>query len=118
MAIGMGLTFVPLTVIATTAIRSDDAGLASGVFNTSQQVGGALGLSILATVAADRTNAALNSLGHAPSGADVPGAVVDGFRLAFLLGAALLAIGVVLLAVFIRPADVAQSEGGAPEVAA
>jgi EmrB/QacA subfamily drug resistance transporter len=106
MAIGMGLSFVPLTLIATTGINEDDAGLASGVFNTSQQVGGALGLAILATVAADRTSSVLSGLGHAPSAADAAGAIVDGFRLAFLVGAALLAIGAVLLAVVIRGRDV------------
>jgi predicted MFS family arabinose efflux permease len=108
MAMGMGLTFVPLTVIATTRIDKDDAGLASGVFNTSQQVGGALGLAILATVAADRTASALSSLGHAPTAADRAGAIVTGFRLAFLLGAGLLALGAVLLITLIRARDVAQ----------
>ncbi|HXA29040.1 MAG TPA: MFS transporter [Candidatus Angelobacter sp.] len=102
MSIGMGLTFVPLTVIATSGIDKDDAGLASGVFNTSQQVGGALGLAILATVAADRTSSLLSGgAGHAT-------AVVDGFRLAFYLGAGLLALGAVLLITIIRARDVAQ----------
>ena len=110
MALGMGLTFVPLTVIATTGVDKDDAGLASGVFNTSQQVGGALGLAILATVAADRTASALSSLGHAPSAADTAGAVVTGFRLAFFLGAGLLALGAVLLVTLIRGRDVVQAD--------
>jgi EmrB/QacA subfamily drug resistance transporter len=110
MALGMGLTFVPLTVIATTRVHRDDAGLASGVFNTSQQVGGALGLAILATVAADRTASALSSLGHAPTAADTAGAVVTGFRLAFFLGAGLLALGAVLLITMIRARDVVQAD--------
>ncbi|MFY9578706.1 MAG: MFS transporter, partial [Gaiellaceae bacterium] len=55
MSIGMGLTFVPVTLIATTNIEPSDAGLASGLFNTSQQVGGALGLAALSTLAASRT---------------------------------------------------------------
>src|SRR6266508_3349016 len=57
MSIGMGLTFVPVTLIATTNIDAADSGLASGLFNTSQQVGGALGLAILSSVAASRTSA-------------------------------------------------------------
>jgi hypothetical protein len=120
MALGMGLTFVPLTVIATTRVHRDDAGLASGVFNTSQQVGGALGLAILATVAADRTASALSSLGHAPTAADTAGAVVTGFRLAFFLGAGLLALGAVLLITMIRARDVVQADDveGAPSQSA
>ena len=56
MSIGMGMTFVPLTLIATTNVADEDAGLASGLFNTSQQVGGALGLAVLSTLAANRTS--------------------------------------------------------------
>ena len=47
MSIGMGLVFVPLTLLATSGVSADDAGLASGLFNTAQQVGGSLGLAIL-----------------------------------------------------------------------
>ena len=54
-SIGMGLTFVPLTLIATSGVPVDDAGLASGLFNTSQQIGGALGLALLSTFAANKT---------------------------------------------------------------
>ena len=59
MSIGMGLTFVPVTLIATTNVSAEDAGLASGLFNTSQQIGGALGLAVLATLAADKTASVL-----------------------------------------------------------
>src|ERR1700751_1363340 len=54
-SLGMGAVFVPLTLIATTGLEDDDQGLASGLFNTSQQVGGALGLAILSSLAASRT---------------------------------------------------------------
>ena len=50
-AVGLGLAFVPVTIAAVTGTKPDEAGLASGLINTSQQVGGALGLAILATVA-------------------------------------------------------------------
>ncbi len=59
MSLGLGLSFVPLTLVATTTVRTDDAGLASGLLNTSQQVGGSLGLAILATLAVDRTTSFL-----------------------------------------------------------
>jgi EmrB/QacA subfamily drug resistance transporter len=55
-SIGMGLTFVPITLIATSGIPPEDAGLASGLFNTSQQIGGALGLAVLSTLAVERTD--------------------------------------------------------------
>ncbi len=59
MSAGLGLTFVPMTLIATTGVSDADAGLASGLFNSSQQIGGALGLAILSTVAATTTSNAL-----------------------------------------------------------
>jgi EmrB/QacA subfamily drug resistance transporter len=116
MSVGLGLTFVPLTVIATTGIDRDDSGLASGIFNTSQQVGGALGLAILATIATNRMTSLLSGLGHAPSAAEAGNAQVEGYRLGFLIGAALLAMGAVFLLTMIRARDVAQaSKVAAPD---
>ena len=63
MSIGMGMTFVPLTLLATTNVEADDAGLASGLFNTSQQVGGALGLAVLSTLA-DVAHDSPRRIGH------------------------------------------------------
>src|SRR5207302_191956 len=57
-SLGMGAIFMPLTLIATTGLEDSDQGLASGLFNTSQQVGGALGLAVLSTVAVGHTSAA------------------------------------------------------------
>ncbi|HEY8675297.1 MAG TPA: MFS transporter [Candidatus Dormibacteraeota bacterium] len=113
MSVGLGLTFVPLTLVATTTVRADDAGLASGLLNTSQQVGGSLGLAILATLAVDQTNGFLQKLGHAPVAHDTFTALIQGYRVAFLAGAILLTIGAVLVAVFIRRADVASIAGAA-----
>ncbi len=53
-SLGMGAIFMPLTLIATTGLKDEDQGLASGLFNTSQQIGGALGLAILSTIAASQ----------------------------------------------------------------
>ncbi len=94
MSIGMGLTFVPVTLIATTNIDAADSGLASGLFNTSQQVGGALGLAILSSVAASRTSA-VHAVTHAT-------ALVDGFQLAFLVGAGLMLSAIAVIVALIR----------------
>ena len=102
MAVGMGLTFVPLTLIATTNVDAADAGLASGLLNTAQQVGGALGLALLATLAAGRTSGALSGLGHVATGADHATALVSGFQLAFLVAGVLIASGVAVLAAVVR----------------
>jgi EmrB/QacA subfamily drug resistance transporter len=106
MAIGMGATFVPMTLVATTNVAPDDAGLASGIFNTSQQVGGALGLAVLSTVAASRTSDLL------AGGASRPEALVEGFQLAFIVSAAMLAVGAALTAVLLRRQDVERIESG------
>lgn len=105
LAIGMGLVFVPITLLATAGVSTADAGLASGLYNTAQQVGGALGLAVLATVAANHTAGSLTSSG-ATSGSARVSALVDGFDLAFGIGAGLLALAAVLLLVFLRPRHV------------
>jgi EmrB/QacA subfamily drug resistance transporter len=118
MSIGMGLTFVPLTLIGTTNISDADAGLASGVFNTSQQVGGALGLAVLSTLASDRTSNVLGGLGHPPTPSDSALAVVEGFQVAFTAGAVLIGLGAVLLATLLRSRDVARINADQPALAA
>ena len=57
-ALGMRAVFMPLTLIATTGLADEGQGLASGLFNTSQQIGGALGLAVLSTLATSKTHAA------------------------------------------------------------
>ena len=117
-SIGMGLTFVPVTLIATSGIPTDDAGLASGLYNTSQQVGGALGLAILSTFAVSKTEDTLSGLGRKPGPADQAQALVDGFHVAYIGSAALIAVALVLLAVLLRRSDVvAVGEGVAEPVA-
>ncbi len=112
MAVGMGATFVSLTLVATTNVDESDAGLASGIFNTSQQVGGALGLAILSTLANDRTSNVLADLAGRPTQAQTQEALVEGFQLAFFAGAGLIAVGAVLLAVLLRKRDVARIDAG------
>jgi EmrB/QacA subfamily drug resistance transporter len=107
-SIGMGLTFVPVTLIATSGVESSDAGLASGLLNTSQQIGGALGLAILSTLATGATTDAITALGHAPNPGETAAALVDGFHVAYIGSAAFLAAGGVLLALMLSRSDVEQ----------
>jgi len=118
-AVGMGLVFVPITLIATSGVPADDAGLVSGLFNTSQQIGGAIGLALLSTFATNKTADTLSSLGHQPTPADQANALVDGFHVAWLGSAIMLATGAVLLFALLRRRDVAAvAEGEVAPIAA
>ncbi|MGA2928653.1 MAG: MFS transporter [Solirubrobacteraceae bacterium] len=89
-AIGIGFAFVPVTILAVAGVRSEEAGLASGLVNTSRLFGGALGLAILAALATARTN---TDLRH---GVGAHAALTSGFQLAFLVAAAFAAVGAVV----------------------
>jgi EmrB/QacA subfamily drug resistance transporter len=83
-SLALGLLFTPLASAATSGVHYTEAGLASGVLNTSRQMGGSVGLAVLATVAIDRTHAAL-SAGHGTVSAAV--ALTSGYARAFTLAA-------------------------------
>src|SRR3954471_11052777 len=87
---GLGMSFVPITISATNGVAPGDSGLASGLLNTTQQVGGSLGLAILTTVSATRTTNALDA------GSPLPAALTHGFTGAFIVAAALCAVGAVV----------------------
>ncbi len=99
-AAGLGFAFVTTTIAAVSGVEESEAGLASGLINTSQQVGGALGLAVLSTIATSHTKSLLESGGTSPLGA-----LTDGFQVAFLGGAAIAALGFVLTLVLIRGTD-------------
>lgn len=81
MSIGLGMSFVSLTIAATSGVPAKDSGLASGILNTSQQIGGALGLAILSGVSASKISSEL------AKGTDPANALIQGFHNAFYVGA-------------------------------
>jgi EmrB/QacA subfamily drug resistance transporter len=98
-AAGLGFAFVTTTIAAVAGVEEKESGLASGLINTSQQIGGALGLAVLSSLATSRTTSALGD------GMGLPSALTDGFQAAFLGGAAIAAIGFVLTLVLIKGSD-------------
>jgi EmrB/QacA subfamily drug resistance transporter len=99
-AVGLGLAFVPMTVAAVAGVLPAEAGLASGLINTSQQVGGALGLAILATIANGRTDDVLRAAAGNPQAARAD-ALTEGFQSAFTVGAGFAIVGAILASVLI-----------------
>jgi EmrB/QacA subfamily drug resistance transporter len=99
-AIGLGFSFVPVTIGAVTGTKPEEAGLASGLINTSQQIGGALGLAILASIANSRTQGVLAGGERNPAVA-----LTEGFQTAFLVAAGFAILGAILAAVMISSRD-------------
>ena len=101
-ATGLGFAFVTTTIAAVSGVREQESGLASGLINTSQQIGGALGLAVLATIANSRTEDVLAS---AEGESALTTALTEGFQSAFLGGALIATLGLVLTLVLIRSRD-------------
>jgi len=102
--IGAGLAFPSLMTLAMSGATQADAGLASGLINTTAQVGGALGLAVLATLSASRSEDLLAE-GRSPASA-----LTSGYHLAFVIGAALVVVGIVLAVTVLRPESEAARE--------
>ena len=96
MGAGAGTAFPAIVMLAMADATPSDAGLASGLVNTTAQVGGALGLAVLATLATDRTDTLL------AAGTPTAEALVDGFRLALIVGAALVGVAIAVVAAVLR----------------
>jgi len=102
-AVGMGFSFVPISIAALAGVQPSEAGLASGLINTSQQIGGALGIAALSAVATSITTDGL-ATGDAPAVA-----MVDGFQAAFIAGAGVAVIGVLVALFVVRGRDLEQA---------
>ena len=116
--LGLAFVFIPMSIGALTGVRPADAGIASGLINTSQQIGGAIGVAAATTIATTFTNRYVHS--HARIGAFSGPALTHGFQIAFYVLAATAAVGAALAALLIesQPAEAEREpEVGEPRVA-
>ena len=109
LGIGVGMAMNPVLLAAMSDVRQEEAGLASGVVNTAFMMGGALGLAVLASIAASRTDTLL------ASGDDSLAALTGGYHLAFVFGALFAASAAVVGAALLRPGVAAAHAGAEPE---
>jgi EmrB/QacA subfamily drug resistance transporter len=110
--LGAGMGFPSLMMLSMSGVQPQDSGLASGLINTTVQVGGAIGLAVLATLAADRTEGLL------ADGESAISALNSGFHIAYLIGAALVAVAFVVAVTVLRdpsPEAMAAAHGEAPD---
>ena len=105
--IGLAFAFVPMSIGALTGVKADDAGVASGLLNTNQQIGGAIGVAIATTIATTYTSHYLN--GHPGVGPLDGAALTHGFQIAFYVLAALAALAAVVSAIMIEPGAAATT---------
>jgi len=104
---GAGLAFPALMTLAMSGATESDSGLASGLVNTTVQVGGAIGLAVLATLATERTD------GLRGDGESIASALNSGYHLAYLIGAALVAAAIVVALGVLRSETSATADGKA-----
>jgi EmrB/QacA subfamily drug resistance transporter len=100
---GLGFSFVPISIAALAGVEAAEAGLASGLINTTQQIGGALGIAALSTIATTQTDDAL------AGGTALPVALVDGFEWAFLAAVGFAALGIAAALALIRRDELEQA---------
>jgi EmrB/QacA subfamily drug resistance transporter len=107
-SIGIGFSFVPISIAALAGVEPAEAGLASGLINTSQQIGGALGIAALTSIATSTTNT------EVASGSALPAALTDGFQSAFLGAAGVAILGIFVALFVVRRRDLADAVASEP----
>ncbi len=112
--IGLAFAFVPMSIGALTGVQAEDAGVASGLLNTTQQIGGAIGVAVATTIAT--TYAGHYVHGHPGIGSLDAAALTHGFQITFYVLAALAALGAIVAAVMIEPGASASAESGVGEL--
>jgi hypothetical protein len=105
-AIGLGFSFVPISIAALAGVQPAEAGLASGLLNTSQQIGGALGVAVLTAVATSVTD------NQVASGTRLPVALTNGFEAAFVVATVVALAGILVGLFLVRREDLVQTEEG------
>lgn len=128
MSIGMAFVFIPTSSTALVGVQPRDAGIASALLNTSQQVGGSVGLALLSTLSLAATNRSVDKIGTVDRTLDDgsviqvagPESLIAGFHAGFFWGAVLLVLGLIAAAVFVRvrKREFQSSHGEASEVVA
>jgi predicted MFS family arabinose efflux permease len=117
-ATGMGFSFVPLTLTAVAGVAPQQTGLASALLNTGQQVGGAVGLALLSTVAVEAIRRATRSLAVIHGGSLTPAlqhqAIVHGYTRAFLVAGTIACVALLVSVIVIRPVRPATAAAGNP----
>jgi EmrB/QacA subfamily drug resistance transporter len=98
-AVGIGFSFVPISIAALAGVKQSEAGLASGLINTSQQIGGALGIAALSALATSVTDDRVGA------GSALPVALTDGFQAAFIGATAVALVGILVALVVVRRED-------------
>jgi EmrB/QacA subfamily drug resistance transporter len=104
LGLGAGLSFPALMTLAMSGATEEDAGLASGLVNTSAQVGGSLGLAVLATLSASRSESLIEG------GEATASALTSGYHLAFVIAAALVVAAIVVAVTVLQPAEQAEAD--------
>jgi EmrB/QacA subfamily drug resistance transporter len=106
--VGLALAFVPMSIGGLTGVRPADAGIAAGLINTTQQIGGAIGVAVATTVATTATNHFVND--HPGSSAFGGAALTHGFQVAFYVLAALAVLGALIAALMIESTHDQESD--------